>query len=127
MLDRPDRQAFSVVLEAPDAAVLAAFYERLLGWQIRTSEPAWVTVSPPDGGPYLSFSSSPEYVPPVWPPEPGKQQMMLHLDFEVSELGPAVAEAVRLGAGECAVQPQDDVHVLLDPAGHPFCLWVRTT
>ena len=22
-------------------------------------------------------------------------------------------------------QPQDDVRVLLDPAGHPFCLWVR--
>ena len=23
-------------------------------------------------------------------------------------------------------QPQDDVRVYLDPAGHPFCLWVRT-
>jgi hypothetical protein len=23
-----------------------------------------------------------------------------------------------------AYQPQDDVLVYLDPAGHPFCLWV---
>jgi len=22
-------------------------------------------------------------------------------------------------------QPHDDVRVYLDPAGHPFCLWVR--
>jgi hypothetical protein len=22
-------------------------------------------------------------------------------------------------------RPQDDVRVCLDPAGHPFCLWVR--
>ena len=28
-----------------------------------------------------------------------------------------------LGASLAPVQPQTDVRVLLDPAGHPFCLW----
>ena len=31
--------------------------------------------------------------------------------------------AVELGATVAEFQPQDDVRVLLDPAGHPFCLY----
>jgi len=34
----------------------------------------------------------------------------------------AVTEAVALGATLAGHQPQDHVRVLLDPAGHPFCL-----
>lgn len=126
MLNRPDPQSWSVVLEAPDARALATFYRDLLGWQFRTDESGWVTVAPQAGGAYLAFSSSPEYVPPTWPARPGEQQMMLHLDLEVAALGPAVSEAVTLGATECEFQPQDGVRVMRDPAGHPFCLWVRS-
>jgi hypothetical protein len=38
------------------------------------------------------------------------------------ELDAAVAEAVALGASLATAQPQENVPVLLDPAGHPFCL-----
>jgi len=31
---------------------------------------------------------------------------------------------VALGATVAEFQPQDDVRVHLDPAGHPFCLWL---
>jgi hypothetical protein len=31
---------------------------------------------------------------------------------------------VALGATVAAYQPQDDVRVVLDPAGHPFCLYL---
>jgi hypothetical protein len=48
---------------------------------------------------------------------------MLHLDFEVVDLEAAVAHALELGAEEAAYQPQDNVRVMLDPAGHPFCLY----
>ena len=49
------------------------------------------------------------------------QQM--HLDIAVTDLPAAVAAAVELGAVEAAHQPEPDVwRVLLDPAGHPFCL-----
>jgi hypothetical protein len=49
--------------------------------------------------------------------------MMMHLDFEVSDLETAVEHALELGAREAAYQPQDKVRVLLDPVGHPFCLY----
>jgi hypothetical protein len=51
---------------------------------------------------------------------------MMHLDFQVDDLDAAVAHAVDLGAQEARYQPQDDVRVLLDPAGHPFCLYLDT-
>ena len=63
------------------------------------------------------------YEPPVWPPEPGKQGMQMHVEVEVDDLAAAVAHAVELGATEAEHQPQDDVRVMLDPAGHPFCLY----
>lgn len=124
MRGRTRTQLWSVVLEAPDARPLARFYAELLGWSIGTDEPDWVTVRPPDGAAYLAFSSSPEYVRPVWPPQDGRQQMMLHLDVAVDDLDAAVADAVGAGAVLADHQPQDDVRVLLDPAGHPFCLWL---
>ena len=117
------------MLEAPDAQALADFYAALLDWQVRSSEPGWVTIAPEGaapGGAYLAFNSSAEYVPPVWPPVAGEQQMMLHLDLEVDDLPGAVEDAVALGARVAEHQPQDDVRVMLDPVGHPFCLWIRT-
>ena len=47
---------------------------------------------------------------------------MMHLDVQVGDLDSSVAEAVALGATLATVQPQENVRVLLDPAGHPFCL-----
>jgi hypothetical protein len=63
-------------------------------------------------------------VPPTWPQGPGDQQMQLHLDVRVEDLVAATAFAQSLGARVAGFQPQDDVRVLLDPAGHPFCLYV---
>jgi hypothetical protein len=50
--------------------------------------------------------------------------MMLHIDIAVDDVAAAVADAVELGATVADYQPQDDVRVLLDPAGHPFCLYL---
>ncbi|HEV2757802.1 MAG TPA: VOC family protein [Actinomycetota bacterium] len=111
------------MLDCPDAPALARFYADLLGWRVAKEEPDWATVSPPDGVAYLGFQTSPEYVPPVWPPVEGAQQMMAHLDFEVDDLGAAVEDAVAAGATIAEHQPQGDVRVMLDPAGHPFCLY----
>jgi catechol 2,3-dioxygenase-like lactoylglutathione lyase family enzyme len=112
-----------VVLDAPSAPALAGFYAALLGWRLVSSSPGWATIAPPDGVAYLAFQTSAGYEPPVWPPAPGRQQMMAHLDLEVSDLPAAVADAVRLGATVATHQPQPHVRVLLDPAGHPFCLY----
>jgi catechol 2,3-dioxygenase-like lactoylglutathione lyase family enzyme len=116
----------ATVLDAPDARELAAFYHRLLGWPIGRDEPDWVTLRPPDGGAGLSFQTESAYVRPTWPAGPGDQQMMLHLDIEVDDLAAAGAHAIAAGAVLADYQPQEDVRVYLDPAGHPFCLWIST-
>ena len=41
----------------------------------------------------------------------------------VEDLDRGVEKAVGLGATQADWQPQDDVRVMLDPAGHPFCLF----
>ena len=51
--------------------------------------------------------------------------MMIHLDFEVDDLDEAVEHAKAVGATVASYQPQELVRVMLDPAGHPFCLWVE--
>ncbi|MCF3172320.1 VOC family protein [Streptomyces sioyaensis] len=114
-----------MVLDCPDAHVLADFYRRLLGWEVTYSEPDWVLVRHPAGGTGLSFQSEPGYQAPVWPEQPGEQQKMLHLDIRVDDLDKAEAYAVAAGATRAAFQPQDDVRVLLDPAGHPLCLFLH--
>ena len=124
MRGRSQAEWWGVVLEAPDARALAQFYARLLDWKIAKEEPDWATVAPPNGVAYLAFQTSPEYVRPVWPPVEGHQQMMMHLDIEVDDVKVAVADAVAIGATLAAYQPQENVRVLLDPAGHPFCLYV---
>jgi catechol 2,3-dioxygenase-like lactoylglutathione lyase family enzyme len=116
----------AAVLDTADPPALARFYQRLLGWPIGSEDPTWVTLRPEGGGAGLSFQLEPDHVPPVWPAAAGRQQMQVHLDIEVDDLAAAVAVAVEAGATEAGFQPQDDVRVLLDPAGHPLCLWVRT-
>ena len=60
-------------------------------------------------------------------PDPGagaERGMTHHLAFEVDDLDAAVALAVEAGATVAEFQPQDGVRVCLDPAGHPFCLFL---
>ena len=125
-MTHPRLSLSAVVLDAPDASELADFYRRLLGWEIKVDEGDWVMLRRPDYGTSLSFQTEEFYVRPVWPGAEGEQLMMLHLDIEVDDLDEAGAHAVAQGAILAAFQPQDDVRVYLDPAGHPFCLWVGT-
>ena len=126
-MEHPPRMTLSgIVLDAPDARDLAAFYQRLLGWIVVQDDPDWVKLSPPGGGAGLSFQSERAFRRPVWPADPGDQQMMVHLDVEVDDLRAAGAHALAAGAVLAEYQPQDDVRVYLDPDGHPFCLFIRS-
>jgi catechol 2,3-dioxygenase-like lactoylglutathione lyase family enzyme len=126
MTKKPRMTLSTVVLDAPDAPALADFYRRLLGWTVERAEPSWVKLSGPDGGAPLSFQTEEAYIRPTWPAGPGDEQMMVHLDIKVDDLDAAGAHAVAAGAVLAGYQPQDDVRVYLDPAGHPFCLWIVT-
>ena len=117
----------STVLGGPSAQQLGHFYRDLLGWDVVDDEPDWVKLRAPGGragGQALSFQTEPDHLPPVWPAEPGRQQMMLHLDFLVQDLAAAGAHAVACGARLAEHQFEDGVQVYLDPAGHPFCLFL---
>ena len=122
---RSTKHWFGIALDAPHARTLAQFYADLLGWQIFGEGEHWVNVAPSrDAGYNLSFATEPHYQRPTWPSESGEQQMQMHLDFEVDNLEQAVAHAINCGATLAHFQPQDHVRVLLDPAGHPFCLYL---
>lgn len=113
---------WGTAIEAPDPAALAAFYSELLDWPIVHEEPGTTIVAAPEGSIYLVFQRATDYKTPVWPPLSNEQRPMMHFDFQVGDLDEAVNEAVALGATIAAHQPQVNVRVLVDPAGHPFCL-----
>jgi catechol 2,3-dioxygenase-like lactoylglutathione lyase family enzyme len=131
-MDSSSFRLSNTVLGTPDPPGLAEFYRSLLGWTYRDedheSDPTWIVIKPPgdnDDDPRvgLSFQLEEAHVAPAWPAGPGDQQMQLHLDIGVDDLEGAVGRAEELGATRAAFQPQDDVRVMLDPAGHPFCLF----
>jgi predicted enzyme related to lactoylglutathione lyase len=121
MLPRTDGMWWGTAIEAPDPTALAAFYSQLVGWGIVHQEPGTVVLAPP-GSVYVVVQQAAGYQRPVWPPADGHQRPMMHLDFQVADLDAGVATAVGLGATVADHQPQANVRVLLDPAGHPFCL-----
>lgn len=113
---------WGTAIESLDPHALASFYSRLLDWPVVHEEPGTAIISPPDGPIYVVFQEALDYQRPVWPPRPDEQRPMMHFDFQVDDLESAVDEAVALGATVAQHQPQPHVRVLLDPAGHPFCL-----
>ncbi|WP_299036404.1 VOC family protein [uncultured Pseudokineococcus sp.] len=128
----PSLRLSATVLDGPDPVALAAYYRELLGWEVLLEEPEWVMLAPPGGGAGLSFQLEADHVPPTWPHGPRDQRMQLHLDVAVEvaggdpvgSLAAAADRAVALGGRLPEHQPQDDVRVVLDPAGHPFCLFL---
>jgi len=111
----------SVSLDTTDPGRLADFYARLLGMKRIFQRPDGSVIALSDGRIALTVMYAADHVPPTWP-EPGRLQQM-HIDIAVTDLPAAVATALRLGAVEAAHQPGPEVwRVLLDPAGHPFCL-----
>jgi catechol 2,3-dioxygenase-like lactoylglutathione lyase family enzyme len=114
----------TICIDCADAGAMADFYRRLLGWEVTFQEPEWVLMRDPAGGTGLSFQADPAYRAPTWPEHPTGQDKMLHLDIKVDDLESAVDHALASGARLAEYQPQARVRVMLDPAGHPFCLFL---
>ncbi|WP_300083402.1 VOC family protein [Propioniciclava sp.] len=122
---RPRLEATSVSISSPRPPELAAFYARLLGVAVAASEPGWAQLRPEPGRlrMTLNFELDELHTPPTWPSVPGAQQPQAHLDVWVDDLDAAERWAHHCGATTHPHQPQTDVRVLLDPHGHPFCLF----
>jgi hypothetical protein len=109
----------SVSLECAEPAPLAAFWATLLGGEIAFESDDFVAVKLDRL--WLSTIRVDNFKPPTWPSDEVPKQ--IHLDLSVDDLASAEAEAVALGAMKASVQPAPDRWtVMIDPAGHPFCL-----
>lgn len=117
----------AVVLDSGDSEALSDFYQRLLGWKKKRIDEEWIVVFSDAGeGLPLVFQEVPSYQRPVWPWEAEKQQQMAHLDFYTDDVEASVRHALSCGATLSAVQLGEGWKVLLDPAGHPFCILPNT-
>jgi len=134
-MSQPRLQLTSVTIGTSQPRDLARFYAKLLDWQITALEDAagdepvnagWAQIRPPANvpGPTLNFEFERQFKRPVWPAEPDTQNATEHLDIQVDDLATAVEWAVECGAVVDPFQPQDDVRVMRDPDGHPFCLYL---
>lgn len=111
-----------VTLDCADPTTLARFYRDLTGLPIGFSSAEFVALTG-NSGCDLGFQRVEGYRAPQWPGGDLPQQS--HLDFRVEDLDATQELALRLGATEPDHQPGGDQwRVLLDPAGHPFCLTV---
>lgn len=119
----------TVTLGARDVPRLARFYAELLGRPVPEVPDGedWVAVRDDDGAITVAIQHEPDQVPASWPAGAGDQHMQVHLEIRADDLAAGVEHAVACGAVVAEVQPQADVRVLLDPEGHPFCLWVATS
>jgi hypothetical protein len=135
-MKRPSMRVTGPVLDAHDVGELTRFYERLLGWEIEELEgprpghspgDGWSRLRPGDGSTKIEIQFEPNYKPPAWPQQRGEQGMQMHLDIWVEDVATGAAWAIECGAVEAPSQPQNRdrarLRVMLDPAGHPFCLW----
>jgi catechol 2,3-dioxygenase-like lactoylglutathione lyase family enzyme len=116
----------SVVIDSNNAEELSEFYKNLLGWEKKVYNHSkngdWIVlVNKDESTTRLVFQQIDNYIKPVWPEEKDKQQQMLHLDFYSNDVDASVKHAIKCGATLADYQ-SGDWKVLIDPAGHPFCI-----
>lgn len=131
-----------VVLDATDARLLAEFYRQLLGFSYRPGDEAppsgqsdprgadWLVLQDGAGTARVAVQQVEELAEPTWPDDRVPQQ--LHLDLTVptvAELDAQHERALDLGArllSDRAADADEPLRVYADPAGHPFCIFVRS-
>lgn len=108
-------------LDCEDPPTLAAFYVRLLGGRVLWTDDAGAGMRTASGLTLVAQKVE-GYVPPMWP-----GSAIVHLDLDAGDdLDGAVTYARDCGATLVAPQPDTRWTVLLDPAGHPFCITTMT-
>lgn len=116
----PTAEFVSVTIDCPDPKELSDFYAKLTDWNVIYSDENAAYLAG-DGPVRIGFQRVADYRKPSWPTQDAGQQ--LHLDFQVADLDSATDAATALGAKVADQQSGGDRwRVLVDPAGHPFCL-----
>jgi len=117
-------QIAGITIDCEDPAALAAFYAQALGGTIGVQDDTGAQVRLADGQ-LLLFRRVVDYQRPTWPSP--QVPLQLHFECYVDDPGVAEIQLQRLGATTATFQDTDDpdLTVMLDPAGHPFCIIKR--
>ncbi|MDH6243138.1 VOC family protein [Mycobacterium sp. OTB74] len=109
----------AVSIDCADPIELSGFYQKMLELEEMFSTPEFVALK--GSGVLLTFQRVADHRPASWPDGPVPKQ--LHLELAVDDLAAAETRILGLGATKAEVQPNPDSwRVLIDPAGHPFCI-----
>ncbi|MEU6664809.1 VOC family protein [Streptomyces sp. NPDC046727] len=111
----------AVTFDCADPVELSRFYGEMFGLSVAYATDDFVLLGGEGGAAGLGFNRLPDYRRPTWP-DPA-QEKQAHIEVGVDDLDTAEARLLGLGATKPEAQPQPDRwRVLLDPAGHPFCI-----
>lgn len=110
-------ELWAVNVDCYDVPELTTFYQQLYGGEIDVHREFSDLVR--EDSIKISFQHSPDYQAPTWPTQERGQQV--HIDFKTDDRPGYVAKAISLGA-KLMDESGEDWTVLLDPAGHPFCI-----
>jgi hypothetical protein len=112
----PGLRVACISLDCADPVTLADFYLALLGGAELWHSERSIGLRVP--GAVLAMQRIDGYVPPTWP-----GSAVVHLDLTSDgDLDRHEARAIGLGARRPEFQADHRWRVLIDPAGHPFCL-----
>ncbi|AGM28502.1 VOC family protein [Mycobacteroides abscessus] len=109
----------AISIDCADPAALAQFYRQVLDLEVLFESEQFVALK--GAAVLLTFQRVADHQPPQWPE--GGVPKQLHLELAASDLDAEEARILGLGATKAEVQPNPSGwRVLLDPAGHPFCI-----
>ena len=110
----------AMTVDCPEPNVMADFYAALLGGTVTRRIAGEAKLEA--GGRLIYFRAAAGYRPPTWPSP--DVPLHSHFDYVVEDPDAAAQHLLRLGGSPAARQDPSDPHllVMLDPAGHPFCL-----
>ena len=124
--DRPSPivEPAAITLDCLDPRPMIDFYARAFSAKTghESDTGAWIHL---DNGPLILVRRIDGYRPPTWPQH--DVPMQIHLELWIDDLAEAEARLHALGGVTCDFQPHRDRGnvVMLDPAGHPFCIGTR--
>ncbi len=107
-----------ITLDCAEVRPLAEFWSALLEWDVTHQQDEYAMLTGP--GVALGIGQVEDYRSPDWPNENGGKQF--HFDLGCEDIAASETRCVELGATVPDDQRGETWRVLLDPAGHPFCL-----
>ncbi len=117
----PIGQVDAITLDCPDPQSLASFYRAVTGWKTAFDTYEYVYLAG-EGSFQLGFQRVEGQKAAAWP----SRAAQAHLGLSVPDLDSAEAQLLGLGALRADPQPNEQImRVLVDPAGHPFYVYVR--